>query len=164
MMLRRTWSRSRWSSSPETCCPLAIISHANLWSISVGVITSPLTIAVALTTDGMALPNICAFSGSFSDWALLTPLGCGGALFCPLSCARALLATPSAAAPMVNHRRALVTRKAPATIRFSLFPNACHCRRPLNAGLAADPLQRQVNGEGAALSEGPDLLIVAAPG
>src|SRR5256885_1264659 len=35
---------------------------------------------------------------------------------------------------------------------------------PLNAGLAAHTLQRQVNGEGAPLAEGSDPLIVAAPG
>ena len=33
----------------------------------------------------------------------------------------------------------------------------------LNAGLAAQPLQRDVEGESASLSEGTDLLIVASP-
>src|SRR5579864_6364529 len=35
--------------------------------------------------------------------------------------------------------------------------------RPLNAGLAAYPLQRQTNGEGTSLAEVADALIVAAP-
>src|SRR5690349_5537783 len=34
---------------------------------------------------------------------------------------------------------------------------------PLNAGLAANPLESQVNGEGASLPEGADALIVAPP-
>lgn len=33
----------------------------------------------------------------------------------------------------------------------------------LNTGLATQSLQREVKGEGAALSEGPDLLIVTSP-
>src|SRR5437868_1861340 len=133
--------------------------------MSVGVMTSPLTIAVALMTDGIALPNIWAFSGNFSDWALLPALGSAGCVpSWPESCAIAPLARANAAAPAAIHRRTFVTPKAAATIKFSLFPNVCHAASPLNAGLAAHTFQRQVNGEGAPLAEGPDALIVAAPG
>ena len=41
------------------------------WSMSVWVMTSPLTIAVALTTDGMAEPKIWGLSGRRSALALL---------------------------------------------------------------------------------------------
>jgi len=105
--------------------------------MSVGVITSPLTIAVALTIEGMALPNTCAFSGSFSDWAVLTGGFCGGCgLFCPEFCAIAALAAASAAAPIVIHRRVFVTPKPAATFRFSLFPNVCHCCWPAERRLS----------------------------
>ena len=57
---------------------------ARRWSTSVWVMTSPLTIAVALMTDGMAVPNSCGFSGRWSDWLLL--IGCGWPVV-GLSCA-----------------------------------------------------------------------------
>ena len=44
--------------------------------------TSPLTIAVALMTDGMAVPKNCGFSAGRSEWAAVTG-GCrsdGGVL------------------------------------------------------------------------------------
>ena len=51
--------------------PLAIASSASRWSMSVWVMTSPLTIAVALTTDGSGVPKNCGFSGKLSALALL---------------------------------------------------------------------------------------------
>ena len=59
-------------------------------------------------------------------------------------------------------------RNTPATMLVFLIPQPLarlhHLSGPLNAGLAAEPLQRQVKGEGAALAERADVLIVAAPG
>ena len=48
--------------------------------MSVWVMTSPLTIAVALTTDGMAVPKICGFCGSRSDWVRARRIGGCGSL------------------------------------------------------------------------------------
>jgi hypothetical protein len=54
--------------------------------------------------------------------------------------------------------------KASPTIEFSLgLPMITNAVGLLNAGLAAQPLQGDVKGDGAALSEGTDLLIVASP-
>src|SRR6476620_5933589 len=47
---------------------------------------------------------------------------------------------------------------------FPLNLSIAIAESPLNAGLAAHPLQRQVDGEGTSLAEGPDALIVAPPG
>ena len=69
--------------------------------MSVWVMTSPLTIAVALTTDGMAVPNICGLSGRLSALALF------GAPVPAASCAAAAVATAiaSAAARVPSARR-----------------------------------------------------------
>jgi hypothetical protein len=82
--------------------------------------TSPFTMAVALTTDGIALPNNCGFSGSFSDSVLLAA---GGLSACPESCATAPLAASNASAPPATITRVRFTRIPAATVGFSLsFP------------------------------------------
>jgi hypothetical protein len=68
-----------------------------------------------------------------------------------------------------NHPRVEFNPKAPVTIRFSLDfpPDTAPCRcaaQPLNPALAVKSLESQVKAEGASLSEGADLLIIATPG
>src|SRR6478609_10485044 len=128
-------------------------------SMSVWVMTSPLTMAVALTTDGIAVPKTCGFSGrrSAPPW-----LDC--ALGPPAVCASAALPSPSATAAPIIKARVPYPPKARATIEISLgLPMINNAVGLLNAGLAAQPLQRDVEGESASLSEGTDLLIVASP-
>jgi hypothetical protein len=55
--LLSTCCRTRSSSSAGMAVPLEIASRATRWSMSVWVITSPLTMALALTTDGNGAPN-----------------------------------------------------------------------------------------------------------
>src|ERR1041384_5351453 len=70
----------------------------------------------------------------------------------------------SAAAP--SHRRVEIRSETGATYRFPLLPNPmgdCVYPSPLNAGLATKAFQSQMKSESTALSERPDMLIVAAP-
>ena len=65
--------------------------------MSVWVITSPLMIAVALTTDGMAVPNSCGFCGRLSVAVELTgsAASTGTALWAATPAAVAASARPS---------------------------------------------------------------------
>jgi hypothetical protein len=69
--LRSTCWRTRSTSSSGRRPPLANVSKATRWSTSVPVMTSPLTIAVALMIEGIAVPNTCGASGRRSEAALL---------------------------------------------------------------------------------------------
>src|SRR3954452_670121 len=125
--------------------------------------TSPLIIAVAFTTEGIAEPKTCGFSGSFSVLVLF-----GAAAWADWSacCANAAVAVPRANAATVYQARAEIRSKPTATMRFSLLPNPigeCVYPGPLNAGLATKAFQSQMNPESAPLSERPDVLIGAAP-
>jgi hypothetical protein len=82
------------------------------------VTTSPLTIAVALMTDGMGVPKTWGFSGSRRAWVLLGAFA-GGAL-CARCWARAELAAAAAIDAVTIHARVEFNPKTPATIRF--FP------------------------------------------
>src|SRR6476661_249185 len=92
--------------------------------------------AVALMTDGMAAPNTCGFWGSFSEWAVLTCVSSESGE----SCATAPLAAATANAAAAIHTRAEFRRKAAATIRISLKPQAdvvdCRLFRPAERSLS----------------------------
>ena len=78
--------------------------------MSVWVMISPLTIAVALTTDGMVVPNSCGFSGRRSA---LTLLGAGGWVCGAVAVwAIAALAAPSPRTTSTERSRVRVELKA----------------------------------------------------
>ena len=87
--------------------------------MSVCVITSPLTIAVALTTDGIAVPKPAGFSGRWSDWLLFGSRLVVGLVSLPAPWHRSRL-------PAATRRRAINARvlnsveKLRATMRNSL--------------------------------------------
>ena len=138
---------------------------ASRWSTSVWVMTSPLTIAVALTTEGMALPEYLGVLRQLQATGAVHRCLLIAARPVPLLRERRRSPVPSAGTAAGDQRaRRDSIEKMTATIGYSLsFHVIALAAGPLNAGLAAEPLQRQVNGEGAALAEGADALIVAAP-
>jgi hypothetical protein len=73
--------------------------------------TSPFTIAVALTTEGMAFPNSCGFSGRRRpvEASLSDDSGVSGASW-------AMAALPIANAATADNMREEVSRKTAATI------------------------------------------------
>jgi hypothetical protein len=106
---------------------LAIASSASRWSMSVWVMTSPLTIAVALTTDGIGVPNIC---GIFRQASAVALFGLGGQ-----AAAAGLLRRPASGerpakcAPLAPDARVEIHSKSCCHPQFSLFPKPI-CRLP----------------------------------
>ena len=72
--------------------------------MSVWVMTAPLTIAVAFTTDGIAAPNNCGFSGSRSA-LVLSGAGPASGWFDCWATAAVAVTMASAAAPQPQARR-----------------------------------------------------------
>jgi hypothetical protein len=87
--------------------------------MSVWVMTSPFTIAVAFTTEGIACPKIWGLSGSFSALALPPAGGVGSAAFC----AAAPVATASTNAAVASRSRAGKKSNAAGTSENPLLFN-----------------------------------------
>src|SRR5215218_3689728 len=124
--------------------PLAIAISATRWSISVWVMISPLTMAVALTTEGMEVPNTMGLAGRLSTLVLLVGWSC--------ATAAPAAAMPSMTSAVSGPALEIVLITATPQIPFvgqSIAGRAVRCE-PLNAGLAADPLQGESKREGPA--------------
>src|SRR5690349_17018444 len=107
--------------------------------MSVCVMMSPLTMAVALITAGIAWPNTTGFWGSRNELVLF---GADGAAFCCAMAAVAAIRPPTARAGAI---RTNFKPKAADTSEFSFIPSRVDrvYRPPLNAALATQPLQCQ---------------------
>ena len=121
----------------ESAPSLAIASSARRWSMSVWVMTSPLTIAVALTTDGRAWPKNCGFCGRSKR---ARAVGAAGAL-APHSGPLLPVATASANAAATNRARAGKRSNAAATVRKSLVVPTHWADWPLSS-----PAERRLSG------------------
>src|SRR5690349_3925555 len=123
--------------------------------------------AVALTTCGRAEPKSSGFCGRLR---VAAELGCDGCCACPPVCACWAIAAVASAIPTVSVTPRTIGAETlfliPATAQKSLYRQRYMSRlyrAGLNPSLAANALQREIDGKSAALPELPDPLIVALP-